>query len=304
MTQFSPSALSRSAEYMMTRARPVDAMRYQFHFGSGKAAGVLDELAKYQNDDGGFGHAIEPDLRMPSSSPFATSVAFQLLREINADGSEASVRKGIAYLLGRFDPSLAGWQAIGEEASKYPRAPWWEYQESIPSTNDPVWANPRAELTGYLHHFSELVPSDVLAHTLDLTLASLNALPDEMEVHTMLCFMRAADMVQQPAQDLIRTKLLRGIQATVGVGESDWGSYGGRPLWFASTPSSVFANLLRERVQRELDFLIKTQHAEGYWEPTWSWGRFETDWEAAKVDWRGFLTMQNLLALNAWGRLN
>ena len=36
---------------------------------------------RFQNDDGGFGRALEPDFRLPASSAIATAVGFQYLRE-------------------------------------------------------------------------------------------------------------------------------------------------------------------------------------------------------------------------------
>ena len=40
---------------------------------------MVDALRGYQNDDGGFGHALEPDKRCPASLPIDVETAFQAL---------------------------------------------------------------------------------------------------------------------------------------------------------------------------------------------------------------------------------
>jgi len=44
-------------------------------FEGGPAAGVVDALRGYRNDDGGFGHGLEPDKRCPASLPIDVEVA-------------------------------------------------------------------------------------------------------------------------------------------------------------------------------------------------------------------------------------
>ena len=56
--------------YLDENARAIDVAMYNLYFRNGDASAVLAELAKYQNEDGGFGNAIEPDLRLPESTAF------------------------------------------------------------------------------------------------------------------------------------------------------------------------------------------------------------------------------------------
>lgn len=54
--------LSKAHDYMYSNARLLDRRRYEFHFGNGSAEAVIDALRPYQNADGGFGGALEPDI--------------------------------------------------------------------------------------------------------------------------------------------------------------------------------------------------------------------------------------------------
>jgi hypothetical protein len=46
-----------------------------------RLSSVVDALRGYRNPDGGFGHALEPDLRCPGSQPAPTLYALEMLGE-------------------------------------------------------------------------------------------------------------------------------------------------------------------------------------------------------------------------------
>jgi len=109
--------------FIWSAARLVDRRRYALLFADGPAQPVVDALRGYHNADGGFGHALEPDLRCPVSQPAATLQALETLREAGALNGEmardartwiASIAEpdgGIPFALPGFD--------------EYPHAPWW-----------------------------------------------------------------------------------------------------------------------------------------------------------------------------------
>ena len=76
MKNLSQAAFRRAKTFVMEQGRDLDRALLAFHFEDGTADDVLTALAAYQNDDGGFGHGLEPDLRTQASSAIATTVAF------------------------------------------------------------------------------------------------------------------------------------------------------------------------------------------------------------------------------------
>ena len=56
--------------------------RWKYLFEGGSREDVLTSLAAYQNEDGGFGHALEPDCWNPDSSPIQTWVAAEIIQKI------------------------------------------------------------------------------------------------------------------------------------------------------------------------------------------------------------------------------
>ena len=57
-------------------------------FENGSKEEVLKALSVYQNEDGGFGSALEPDCWNPNSAPVQTWVATEIIREIELDDQE------------------------------------------------------------------------------------------------------------------------------------------------------------------------------------------------------------------------
>jgi len=55
----------RARKWICLNARPIDRARFAYLFENGSREAVLSALAEYQNEDGGFGHALEADCFNP-----------------------------------------------------------------------------------------------------------------------------------------------------------------------------------------------------------------------------------------------
>ena len=86
--QLTASEWAQIKNWIYRHARPIDLARWQFHFEQGSRDAVVRCLTKYQNADGGFGHALEPDAWNPHSTPIQTWCATEIINEIG--GLEAS----------------------------------------------------------------------------------------------------------------------------------------------------------------------------------------------------------------------
>jgi hypothetical protein len=109
--------------FIWSAARLLDRHRYAMLFGEGSADPVLAALSGYRNPDGGFGHALEPDLRCPGSQPAAALSALETLHEAGRLDSEMAhgARAWIAQVAaadGGIPQALPGFEP-------YPHAPWW-----------------------------------------------------------------------------------------------------------------------------------------------------------------------------------
>src|SRR5918999_2067267 len=69
-------------DFIASPARLLDRRRMELAVGAGDADAALAVLAGYRNPDGGFGWALEPDLRAPASQPVAALHAFEVFEEV------------------------------------------------------------------------------------------------------------------------------------------------------------------------------------------------------------------------------
>ncbi len=92
--------MKKAALWLKRSGRSLEIARWEFLFEGGSKEQVISYLSAFQNDDGGFGHGLEPDFWSPQSSPMATWSAGQILPEIGATFEDEIVQKMLAYLLG------------------------------------------------------------------------------------------------------------------------------------------------------------------------------------------------------------
>src|ERR1700722_8379473 len=96
-----------AAAFIAASARVIDRRRFGRLFGDDDAVPVRDAVAAYRNQDGGFGHALEPDCRAPGSQPLAVEMALRIMDETGA-GDDALVRGACDWLGGGGAPGGGG----------------------------------------------------------------------------------------------------------------------------------------------------------------------------------------------------
>lgn len=305
MKKLSQAAFQRAKAFVLEQGRDLDRALLAFHLADGTADSVLAALAAYQNDDGGFGHGLEPDLRTPASSVIATTVAFQNFRSLGVPAEHPQVQKGMAYLLDTFDASRLVWPIIPPEVEDAPHAPWWDYASSEAGFGG-FLSNPRVEIVGYLHDYSALVPADLLESVTTAVFSHLDSLPDEMEMHDLICFVSLAETPSLPKTDRDRIWAKLATAAEIGVAREpeQLSGYVLKPLYVAPSPDSPLAGQFAEEVAVNLDFEIEQQGADGAWSPNFSWGdQHPAAWQIAKREWQARMTLRNLRTLRDFGRL-
>jgi hypothetical protein len=293
----------KAVRFIQEKARGIDQALFEYFFMQGPPSRVWEELERYQNRDGGFGHAIEPDFRLEPSSPMATTIGFQYLIAVNTPMDHPMVQKGIRYLLDTYDEASGRWQAIPESVNRVPHAPWWHYDEEQKRTSvEEAWGNPFAEIVGCFHRYPRLVPSDFLDF---LTQRCMDYLDQtKLTMHECLCYVRLAEHAPEPTRDRIIEVVRSQLNELVDIRPESWDQYGMQPLTLIETPQSPFFKELAEDVDLNLDYLIEKQSDDGSWAPNWQWGQYHEDWKVAEEEWKGFLTVRNLMKLKAFGRID
>ena len=308
MSNLTPDNYAGASAYILKKGRPLDRALFRYHFESGAAAAVWEALAAFQNSDGGFGHALEPDVRTPSSSALGTGIALRILAETDAPTAHPLVQGALAFLDEELDRNTLTWRVIPRDANESPHAPWWHDADgSLSRTFDDFQIIPRAELVAFLSRFAAPGQFSWFGDVTNAAVRAVEKLPLGGGGGDDLVYaIRLAEA--EGLADLYRRAVLRRVRevtpAAVTRDPQQWTSYSIPPLKLAPAPQSPVADLLgADLLARNLDFLLEQQAEDGAWDPTWSWGEFYEDtWPLAREEWRGELTLHNLLALRDYGR--
>ena len=309
MKQLSREAFARARRFIITQGRPFERALFRYRFEGAAVEGVLDELARFQNEDGGFGRALEPDSRTASSSALATGIGLQILRELECLADHPMVRKAVTYLRTTYDAEVPGWRAVAPDTNSFPHAPWWHDENgSLAQLFDGFRIVPRALILGSLHHFSTLVPLGWLDEVTEETVRYIEIVEvlgegGGSDLRYAICLAEAKNLPQHYAKQL-EARIREAIPTVVVRDSTQWDSYCITPLRIVPSPQSLGADLIQDELQRHLDYQITRQTPEGAWKPTWSWeGAYPEVWSKVELEWCGHLTLEALTQLNAFERI-
>ena len=303
-TLLSKKTFDASLRFIETTARPLEAARLHFHFNGASAESVLAVLRKYQNADGGFGNALEPDFRAMESSALCTTIAFQILRSIRVRPEDDVVSEGIAYFLKTLDRAKGQWRIIPKSTEGSPHAPWWN-QTGREAVFDSFSLNPTAEILGYLYDCQKHVPGGIIALLNDQVFNHLFGI-EKIEMHELLCCLRLLQTgnLPQDNRERLRRKLAGFINQTVARDPAQWKGYSLRLLQVVESPDSPFMVGLDKAVAANLDYELSSQNEDGSWAPTWTWGdAFPDAWKTACREWSGIITLEKLLLFQRFKRI-
>ncbi len=167
--------LTAGREFILRQGRLLERRLFATCFEGAPATGVVDVLRGYRNDDGGFGHGLEPDKRCPASLPIDVEVALQALvtagasdKQLVADACDYLASVAVAADSGGAVP-LAFPLIEG-----YPRAEhWtdWTYQPALPLPDEVHALN---EVLAFLAHAPEREPAEAVASRVREKLTSVS----------------------------------------------------------------------------------------------------------------------------------
>lgn len=302
--KLSKEAFNRAARFVKTHARALDGCLFEYSFENGPAEAVLDALRAYQNPDGGFGHAIEPDFRLPASSPMATSVGLQYCVAVGTSSDHPLVQAAVRYLVNSYQTGGDYWPATSLEVNNHPHAFWW-HREDVSPPPEENWANPSAELVGYLHYGREEVPSDLLTRATARARQNLESGKafgrEQNNFYQLLAWERAAAFLPPALAEDARDRILAAYRSLRPLTHETLAEL--KVYMIAPSPDSLAARALPEIIEPMLENEIAHQAADGAWWPGWHWGQYQDVWPIAKKDWAGRITVDCLHTLKNFGKL-
>lgn len=301
-------AYEKAALFMRRCARPLDFARWRYHLEGGSAGEVMTLLSAYQNADGGFGHALEPDNFNPNSTPMGTWAATEVLREIGwRDASHPLIQGLLRYLDSGadFDEAHRQWLNTVPSNNDHPCAIWWKHGEN----GSEFSYNPTAALAGFVLRFAE-PGSRLYERCFALAgeaAAWLLGREPFAEKHVAACFVRLyEDCLALDAAPFDRDALLNRLRAMVrlcldGV-EAKWDrEYVAFPSDLIFSPDSPFLEDNRAAVAAECASIPAHQLEDGSFPVTWTWCNDHREWPVAEVWCKTALTLQHMRFLRMFG---
>ncbi len=281
-----------AADFIWRNARLVERRLFLRRFAKGSSEAVVNALRGYQNEDGGFGHGLEPDLRGPESQPIHVDMAFRILHQAGAAVPEMIARA--CAFLGVTDEE-GGVPAILPSAEGYPRAVHWQL-EAWPADA----LNPTAMLAGLLHAMRVGNPWLDRADGFCWRRLAETTVDDGPALAAVFCFLNHAPDRRRAVEVAERVAESIPDAAFFALQPGPRAGYALTPLDLAPTPEAMAASLFAdELLAAHLDDLEDAQQEDGGWPVTW-----EPPGAGATAEWRGRLTLEALLVLQAYERLD
>jgi hypothetical protein len=247
---------------------------------------VIRTLYAYRNDDGGFGHAIEPDMRAPTSQPVGVQTTLEILDEVGV--RDETLITGAADWLTAITRADGGIPSCLPSVLDYPRNPIWrpEDESSVIQTaanaaalhaigaRHPWLDGADAFLWRWIDalDLAHIKPDVGVGYQVRFAVTFLNAHPDAT---------RAEVALDALAPDIGR------VVATEPGGDVQ------TPLDFAPFPDSRARRMFEQAdIDRHLEALAADQRDDGGW--MFGWDQWNP---TATTEWRGVLTLHALRIL-------
>jgi hypothetical protein len=280
--------VAAAERFVSANARLLDRHRLAVLLHGAPSDPVIQALRAYRNADGGFGHALEPDVRAPESEPAATLHALDVLAEIEA--LEDPMVAAAAVWIATIANADGGLPFVLPTAAPHPHAPWmapsaegshltfaiaarlWEARSSDP------WL-PRA--TDWCWHRLQN-PDELGGYWVKFALDFLDALPD-------------GDRASAAIESLRSRLSPDGSLPVEGGTENERLT----PLTLSPRPWGRSRTLFtRDQIDADLELLERGQQQDGGWTFDWlAWSPGQT------VEWRGAVTLRALATLQAHQRI-
>ncbi|WP_052410195.1 hypothetical protein [Paenibacillus durus] len=280
-----------AANFLWKHGRLLERRIFECVFLDGSKSNILTSLKAYQNEDGGFGHALEPDLRVPDSQPLYMEFALRVLYDCNIKDEELS-QKACDYISKLADLEK-GIPTILSSSAKYPRAEHWNNSLST----EPSFSR----LTGLVGLLKwQGIEHSWLDKATDICLKNISSKTYE-DAHTILtafCLLESlpqTDYIKGLFQKLSKDLFIANFFRL----DVDSHSYGLSPLEFSPSSTSYCRSIFSDDIILEhLKVLESQQDDDGGWHIEW-----EPPGETARLEWRAYKTLKSLMILHSYNRI-
>lgn len=294
----------KTKRFIYQNARPIDLFRWQYHFENGTKENVIKSLSAYQNEDGGFGYALEADCWNPTSAPIQTWAATEILKEINwKDKKHLVVQDILRYLESGESFQNGKWVNTISSNNDFPHAVWWGFDGESERKNAENY-NPTVCLAGFVLAYADensrlySLASSIAREAVETYLKQelLN------DMHLILCYVRLMEYCEASNHknifdfNALKEKLSIQVHNVICQDKEEWKSnYVCKPSQFLTSQSSLFYEKNREIAEYEHEYILNTQLSDGSWDVAWQWWTdYPKEWAISKNWWKASIAITNI----------
>jgi hypothetical protein len=313
MKKLTPDSINEIRSWIYRNARPIELAIWQYEFENGSREAVLSALSHYQNDDGGFGNALEPDNWDPNSSPYTTLNAISKLKNIDFTDTNHPIMQGILRFLGSGKHCVEnGWLFSISSSNDYPHAPWWSYD---PKANEYEHTGVTAGIVCFSLQFAER-ESVLYKRASAFADKLLSKFKETANIGDMgltgYCMLletiNRLGLTDRFDTSYLSAAIKKYVDEAIVRDVSQWTNYCVRPSQFIFSPDSPFYSGNEDIVHKELDYLIETRPENGVWGITWHWydnyGKYPKEFAVSENWWKAELAIGKLKFLRNFDRIN
>jgi len=312
MKKLSKKSFEEIRLWVYRNARQFELALWQYEFENGSKEAVLSALAYYQNDDGGFGNALEPDSWNPESTPYTTKVVIDLLRSIDfVDAKHPIIQGMLKFFESGKHREEYGWLWSIPSNENHAHAPWWNYD---PKMNENYYIDITPKIVCFLLQFAEkdsALYQQAIAFTNRL-LADLKKPENKQKAlhgrYALSEMIKQLGLTDQFEISHLTDNLKAHIDETICRDVSQWTDYNVKPSEFIPSPNSPFLLGNEATVHTELDYLIEIRPENNVWGITWKWwdnyDKYPKEFAISEHWWKSWIAIEKLKFLRAFDRLD
>lgn len=285
--------LNAAVSFVATHARVLEWRRLRHLLDEVSPADVVAALDAYRNPDGGYGWALEPDLRSVTSQPVAAMHALEVLAEIRDTDSRRA-------------PQLCDWLAehtltdggvpfsLPYSDTTGSAAHWTGADATVSSLQMTTQLAAQAQRLG--RHRTDIAEHPWLATATSYCLDAIERIVEAPHAYELMFVMHFLDSVVEdnPRARPLLDRVARFVRVDgptpVAGGAADEVLY---PLDFTPHPDAPSRAVFdKEAIATDLNRLAGRQQPDGGWTIT-----FTPFSPAAALEWRGYATVHAITVL-------